>query len=89
VEYQVLDGEVLALLLSGEGAITFSCTVEPRLPSVSTYLMKECPVDLFTLSLPMMVYREGTMSDNHVNQHLDPTSKAHVALICIACTITL
>jgi hypothetical protein len=84
-----LDGEALALLLSGEGAMTFSCTVGPRLPSVSTYPTKECPVDLFALSLPMMVYREGTMSDNHVNQHPDPASEAHVALICIACTITL
>src|ERR1700683_272528 len=55
VGYRDFDGEVLALLLSGEEGMTRSRTVEARLPSVSTSSTKKCPVDLFCLSLPMAI----------------------------------
>jgi len=81
-----LDGEALALLLSGEGAMTFSRTVGPCLPSVSNIFNE----GMSSRSLCLEPVHDGVQgSDNHINQHLDPTSEAHIALICIACTITL
>ncbi len=55
VGYLVFEGEVLALLLSGEEGMTRSRITGPRLLSVSTNSTKECPLGLFCLSLPMVI----------------------------------